>query len=136
MLKNKTGSTRFSSINCEGFLISLSLRLPQVFKYMYTTAPRPSMRAPQGGTTPTPMAGLGYGLPLSRLYARYFSGDITLNSMDGLGTRVNLYFRALPTEAGEVLPVFNNSTAKESYRELTTAPRLGHWTDPVLMDRE
>ena len=101
---------------------------------MYTTAPRPSMRAPQGGSTPTPMAGLGYGLPLSRLYARYFSGDITLNAMDGYGTRVNLYFRALPTEAGEVLPVFNNTTA-ESYRELA-APRLGHWTDPVLMDRE
>ena len=46
-----------------------------MFHYLFSTAPRPSM-------TPTkaPLAGYGYGLPLSRLYARYFHGDLILNS--------------------------------------------------------
>ncbi|CAJ1959526.1 unnamed protein product [Cylindrotheca closterium] len=32
------------------------------------------------------LAGLGYGLPLSRAYSRYFGGDLDLMSMEGYGT--------------------------------------------------
>eukprot|EP01084_Bolivina_argentea_P119507 211872_1 len=38
-----------------------------------------------------PMSGFGYGLPLSRLYARYFGGDLEVISMDGFGTDVFVY---------------------------------------------
>jgi pyruvate dehydrogenase kinase 2/3/4 len=32
------------------------------------------------------LAGLGYGLPMSRAYARYFGGDLDIISMEGYGT--------------------------------------------------
>ena len=38
-----------------------------------------------------PLAGLGYGLPISRAYARYFGGDLTLMSMEGFGTDAFVY---------------------------------------------
>jgi signal transduction histidine kinase len=32
------------------------------------------------------MAGFGHGLPFSRLYARYFGGNVDIMSMEGYGT--------------------------------------------------
>ncbi|KAL4529578.1 hypothetical protein Ndes2437B_g08849 [Nannochloris sp. 'desiccata'] len=41
------------------------------------------------------MAGLGFGLPLSRLYARYFGGDLRIISMPGYGVDAFLYLKGL-----------------------------------------
>eukprot|EP00928_Gymnodinium_smaydae_P063309 TRINITY_DN46938_c0_g1_i1.p1 TRINITY_DN46938_c0_g1~~TRINITY_DN46938_c0_g1_i1.p1 ORF type:complete len:482 (-),score=91.60 TRINITY_DN46938_c0_g1_i1:138-1583(-) len=38
-----------------------------------------------------PLAGFGFGLPISRVMARYFAGDIDINSIPGKGTDVYLY---------------------------------------------
>ncbi|KII88872.1 hypothetical protein PLICRDRAFT_53387 [Plicaturopsis crispa FD-325 SS-3] len=46
------------------------------------------------------IAGLGYGLPMSRLYAKYFGGSLDLLSLDGWGSDVFLKLRCLD-EAGE-----------------------------------
>lgn len=43
-----------------------------------------------------PMAGFGYGLPLSRLYARFFGGDLRLISMEGHGTDIFVRFSPAP----------------------------------------
>ena len=42
-------------------------------------------------STNATIAGFGQGLPISRLYARYFGGDIHLQSMHGYGTDVFIY---------------------------------------------
>ncbi|KAF5391736.1 hypothetical protein D9757_001648 [Collybiopsis confluens] len=46
------------------------------------------------------IAGLGYGLPMSRLYAKYFGGSLDLLSLEGWGCDVYLKLRCLE-EAGD-----------------------------------
>ncbi|KAG8804974.1 26S proteasome regulatory subunit 7 [Serendipita sp. 399] len=41
------------------------------------------------------IAGLGYGLPMARLYASYFGGSLELRSLPGHGTDVFIKFRCL-----------------------------------------
>jgi pyruvate dehydrogenase kinase 2/3/4 len=43
----------------------------------------------------SPLAGLGYGLPIARNYARYFGGDLVIMSMEGYGTDSYIYLNRL-----------------------------------------
>ncbi|OXB67487.1 hypothetical protein ASZ78_016709 [Callipepla squamata] len=71
-------------------------------------------------------AGFGYGLPISRLYAKYFQGDLNLYSICGYGTDAIIYLKALSTESIEKLPVFNKSASKH-YQATSEA---GDWCVP------
>ena len=55
--------------------------------------------------TKAPLAGYGYGLPLSRLYARYFHGDLILNSCEGYGTDAIVYLKTKESEADRQVPL-------------------------------
>ena len=59
--------------------------IPLVWTYMYTTVDSTPELDPgfNASDFKAPMAGFGYGLPISRLYARYFGGDLKLISMEG-----------------------------------------------------
>jgi len=94
----------------------------RMFHYLYSTAPRPAMEPKDMAA----FAGYGYGLPLSRLYARYFHGDLIVNSYDGYGTDAIIYLKALPYDAGELLPIFNKTSTKQYKAAIPTAD----WTDP------
>lgn len=65
-------------------------QIDKIWSYLFTTAD-PQIQEGyigdhQDHSADSPLAGLGYGLPISRSYARYFGGDLDVQSMDGFGT--------------------------------------------------
>lgn len=78
----------------------------RIWSYLFTTAD-PAILARMLGNpsddpdllrdfgVSTPLAGLGYGLPISRNYARYFGGELTIMSMEGYGTDSFIYLPRL-----------------------------------------
>ncbi|XP_056105644.1 pyruvate dehydrogenase kinase, isozyme 4 [Rhinichthys klamathensis goyatoka] len=97
-------------------------KIERLFSYMYSTAPSPVTE----DTRNAPLAGFGYGLPISRLYAKYFQGDLQLYSMEGYGTSAVIYLKALSTESIERLPVFN----KSALRHYQTSMEADDWCIP------
>ena len=95
--------------------------IPLIWTYMYTTMTGQNIDQDfQASDFQAPMAGFGYGLPLSRLvsavlsgrllrscvlrqYARYFGGDLRLISMEGYGTDVYIHLNRL-SSSREPLP--------------------------------
>lgn len=96
--------------------------IPLIWTYMYTTMDGQNIDQDFADSDfRAPMAGFGYGLPLSRLvsvllpvcpaspadgfsqYARYFGGDLRLISMDGFGTDVYIHLNRL-SSSREPLP--------------------------------
>ena len=81
--------------------------LPNIWSYSFTTFSNEEAIALENGNVDgintiaasgqgnSSIAGLGYGLPLSRAYAEYFGGGIAVQSMFGWGTDVYLSLQGL-----------------------------------------
>lgn len=78
--------------------------LPNIWAYSFTTfnadeaaaaGSIDGLNAITNGGNPSSIAGLGYGLPLSRAYAEYFGGSISIQSMYGWGTDVYLSLQGI-----------------------------------------
>jgi len=89
--------------------------MPSVWTYMYSTAQQPgstdvtqrsrsSLDVDRESVSQTgALAGYGVGLPMSRLYARYFGGELDIQSIEGLGTDCYVHLPKLG-ESCENLP--------------------------------
>ena len=71
--------------------------IDRIWTYLYSTAEPPRLGPgwPYKSDFQAPLAGLGYGLPITRLYARYFGGDLQVISMEGYGTEAYLHLKRL-----------------------------------------
>lgn len=93
--------------------------MKKVWSYLFTTADPSVQENMVGSSIPTissnendgydhsidaPLAGLGYGLPISRSYCRYFGGDLSIMSMEGYGTDAFVYLARLGNQR-EPLPI-------------------------------
>ena len=78
----------------------------RIWTYLYSTAQSPlqvlhpnELESGDAGVGSTAgaavLAGYGYGLPISRLYARYFGGDLQVVSMEGYGTDAYVHLNRL-----------------------------------------
>lgn len=101
--------------------------MSDIFSYHYSTAETPMSHEMMyhSDMNHAPMAGFGYGIPVSRLYARYFGGDLSISSMEGYGTDCYVHLRANPLEATEVLP--SASVAELSYASGLDRPTQRTW---------
>lgn len=96
-------------------------RIPQsdierVWSWLYSTAPRLEegtapgrigIDSPHGVSTDpadriSPLAGLGCGLPLSRLHAKYLGGQIDLHSLPNHGVDVYVYLNRLGAQTDDL----------------------------------
>lgn len=68
--------------------------IDRIWSYLYTTAKPPDEHMLR---EVDPIAGYGFGLPVTRLYARYFGGDLQVIPMDGYGTDAYLHLNRLGT---------------------------------------
>lgn len=72
--------------------------MPLIWTYFYTSAEKQIQDDDLhdfNSNYKVPFMGLGVGLPHSRLYARYFSGDLKVISMEGYGTDAYLHLNRL-----------------------------------------
>ena len=74
----------------------------RIWSYLFTTADSSVLNAILNNNDDVrdfdmqiPLAGLGYGLPIARNYARYFGGDLTIMSMEAYGTDSYIYLSRL-----------------------------------------
>lgn len=69
------------------------LVLQKAWSYFFSSVKeRPAMSSEVSDfSRGSPLAGFGFGLPICRIMARYFSGDLDMNSIPGKGTDVHIY---------------------------------------------
>jgi len=104
------------------------------------SSPDPTMPTAEIGVPPlgsscdfngiSPMGGprRGFGLPLTRVYARYFGGDLTVKSMEGHGLDIYLHLPVLGSACENL-----NEAVRFSPGNLDSNPRYGSGQDALAL---
>jgi pyruvate dehydrogenase kinase 2/3/4 len=78
----------------------------KLWHYDYSTSPLyPPVDPENYPTYREQFSGGGYGLPMARLFARYFGGDITFSSQEGVGSTGFIQAHRLGTNMESVVPL-------------------------------
>lgn len=119
-------------------------KMKRIWKYSYTSSDEPSALAGYGkkltyslreGAYANAFLFLGFGLPLSRLYARYFGGDLKVLSLDGYGTDAYLTLHRLGTYL-EIVSRFQEEPDLNKRLKAFISKNEGHLTvDPLRTKR-
>lgn len=98
-------------------------RMDDIWKYSFSTSRSCDESRKKSAS---PMCGYGIGLPMSRMYARYFGGDLAICSVAGVGTDVyyRLSFRGTECE---------NLRGKEAHT--ATYPTAAFMLPPWLLSK-
>jgi [3-methyl-2-oxobutanoate dehydrogenase (acetyl-transferring)] kinase len=83
--------------------------MPKIMQYNFSTAEALDNRSDDhlffnmmeaaNSTTSGPMHGYGFGLPTSRAYAEYLGGNLTIQSLQGIGTDVYLRLKHIDSKS-------------------------------------
>jgi hypothetical protein len=102
-------------------------KMPKVWKFAHSTACDAEQQSEFGVDEVTGTKIRGFGLPLSRIYARYFGGELTLKSMEGYGLDAYLHLPRLG-DACESLPIRVSHSPGE---RVSLPPRKQKLVDPT-----
>ncbi|KAG5187839.1 branched-chain alpha-ketoacid dehydrogenase [Tribonema minus] len=102
--------------------------LQHVWSYMFSSAPQPrrqleaeldaaSTSDASGGHGTFAFAGYGMGLPLSRLYARYFGGSLKLRPMEGYGTDAYLHLHRYVVDIWASVHTYGSAYIRKGTRQ-------------------
>jgi len=87
--------------------------LDKIWSYQYTTASQQEQEVQDDDSLDNQASfirfrenfyGFGYGLPIARVFARYFGGDLNVISTEGWGTDAFIYINRLESASVETLP--------------------------------
>mmetsp|Transcript_13257 Transcript_13257/g.36616 ORF Transcript_13257/g.36616 Transcript_13257/m.36616 type:complete len:193 (-) Transcript_13257:417-995(-) len=95
-------------------------KIDHIWKFAHSTTSEEEESSDFGVDQVTGSKIRGFGLPLARIYARYFGGELTLKSMEGYGLDAYLYLPRLG-ENCENLP----SPVRQSPAMDISLPRMG-----------
>ena len=97
--------------NCQHIFL-ISLEQQQKWEaYLFSSgdaAPAENLNNPIS----VPMAGYGYGIPLTKVMARYLGGDIETRSIEDYGTDVYIYLQNCPETCFEGISILKGVTKK------------------------
>lgn len=102
-----------------------------LFSYCFSTAEKPANF--QMYCNESPFAGLGYGMALSRLHARYWGGELTFCPLYGYGSDTFVYIRGVENSA-EVIPT-GIKNVNYSHKKLIQ-PNVDNWMIVQRVKRE
>merc|ERR1712070_92497 len=87
--------------------------LKRIWEFGYSVPAEQAPAGQQNAEMQLRMSGYGVGAPLSRLFARYYGGDLNISSVYGFGTDVSIRFNRLGDHAELGCSIYDNDEDRD-----------------------